>query len=74
MDGVELAGALRRLRPDLPLVVSSGLLDDEARRRLSALGGLVLLEKPYTLDELADALARAQEAVGSLTTPTPPRP
>jgi CheY-like chemotaxis protein len=58
-SGFELARRMRRTRPDLPVIVTSGYVteDDEATAR--EIGVRALLLKPRTMDELGDALARA---------------
>jgi CheY-like chemotaxis protein len=58
MNGVEFVRALRRTHARLPVVVSSGRLDDESRDAFEALGVKVSLEKPFTQAMLGDALRR----------------
>jgi CheY-like chemotaxis protein len=64
-DGIELIHKLRRRRPELPIVAISG---GGARRDLpgltvaSALGAGMVLEKPFSADELATAIRRVLEA------------
>jgi CheY-like chemotaxis protein len=55
MTGIELAREIRTTRPDLPILLTSGYT---AQRMLPAARNddLPMLRKPYTLDELADAL------------------
>jgi PAS domain S-box-containing protein len=61
MSGTELARRLEALGLDLPIVFASGYMD----RQLHSLPeGAVVLLKPYTLAELADAVARARAAKG----------
>ena len=59
MSGLELASALRQLRPDLPVVLSSGLMSEALREQARQVGVRVLLKKENSVDELADAVARA---------------
>ncbi len=54
MNGVELARELRRLRPELPVLLTSGYSD--AARELDPKDGLPLIEKPYGLETLQKAL------------------
>jgi signal transduction histidine kinase len=54
MNGVELARELRRLRPELPVLLTSGYSD--AVRELDPEEGLPLIEKPYRLETLQKAL------------------
>jgi len=62
MDGRELAGALRRFAPDMPILVMSGYSDDEVAERLSGLGVVDFVHKPFRpadlIERLATALAR----------------
>lgn len=63
MDGVRLSQEIRRLRPDLPIVVMSGLTplasESDNRDRLRALGVTTILTKPYTEAQLLDAVDQA---------------
>jgi signal transduction histidine kinase/CheY-like chemotaxis protein len=60
MSGLELADALREVRPDMPVVLTTGYSDEIAR---SGAGGRPVLLKPYRIERLAavldDALAGA---------------
>ncbi|VWX57654.1 PAS/PAC sensor hybrid histidine kinase [Burkholderiales bacterium 8X] len=58
MNGVDLAIEIRRRRPGLPVLLTSGY--SEAVRRTAEERGLPLLPKPYQLDQLARALAAVQ--------------
>jgi CheY-like chemotaxis protein len=62
LTGVELVRVFRRLRPDLPLVLTSGLVDDDVGEALAALGVEQILLKPSTSEELAAALEAALRA------------
>jgi two-component system, cell cycle sensor histidine kinase and response regulator CckA len=56
LDGVNLVRALRRMQPDIKVVVSSGLGDSSASSarlaELKALGVETILAKPYTADQI----------------------
>jgi PAS domain S-box-containing protein len=52
MSGLELAIELARLRPALPVVISSGYIADELRQQARAVGVRALLKKENTLEEL----------------------
>ena len=60
MDGIRLTEEVRRLRPDLPIIVMSGLIepdqDSENRKRLRDLGVTTFVGKPCSESELLDAL------------------
>jgi signal transduction histidine kinase/CheY-like chemotaxis protein len=59
MQGTELATALRRRRPALPVVIMSGYFSKISSTTLDELGQVELLAKPFTTDELALAVHRA---------------
>lgn len=54
MNGVQLARELKRLRPELPVLLTSGYSD--ALRELDPNEDLPLIEKPYRLETLQSAL------------------
>ncbi|HVZ73201.1 MAG TPA: response regulator [Polyangia bacterium] len=68
LTGVDLVRAFRAVRPDLPVVLTSGLVDDHAARALAELGVDHIVLKPSTIEELAAALASAVGR-GRATTP-----
>jgi two-component system cell cycle sensor histidine kinase/response regulator CckA len=56
--GLELAGEIRRRRPELPLVLASGCITDELRRGAERLGVHHLFEKPRGIDEMCELVGR----------------
>lgn len=66
VGGLELARRVRARAPSVPIIVASGLFDDDTLTALDALGGIARLEKPFTATTLADAL---HAAIGEM----PPR-
>ncbi len=58
MSGVELAREIRKRRPGLPVLLTSGYAD--LARRDGELADVELLAKPYTLEHLAASLARTR--------------
>jgi len=56
MNGLELAKEIRRLRPDVPVVLTTGFSEAAAQ---AATERFRLLNKPYGIQELAHALAEA---------------
>jgi CheY-like chemotaxis protein len=58
MSGIELAEAARHLRADLPIVISTGHVTLQASTELP----WITLPKPFTRDELGDAVQRALNA------------
>lgn len=59
MQGIELAAAIRKLHPSLPVVIMSGYFSKISSQALDALGQIELLAKPFTADELAQAVNRS---------------
>jgi signal transduction histidine kinase/ActR/RegA family two-component response regulator len=59
MTGPALAAAARRVRPDLPVVLTTGFLDDAVRHAVEAIGIDQVLCKPYTVADLSAALHTA---------------
>ena len=59
MSGVELAREIRRVRPDLPIVLMSGYSGAQLTERARAVGVAELLRKPLVSRDIAEALARA---------------
>ncbi len=56
MDGVETLKRLRDLGCTLPVVISSGYMDEAIECVAREFGGVRLLPKPYTVGELRTAL------------------
>ena len=59
MQGTELAAAMRKSTPGLPVVIMSGYFSKIPPQALDELGQVELLAKPFTTDELAHAVYRA---------------
>jgi signal transduction histidine kinase/ActR/RegA family two-component response regulator len=59
MNGVELAQEIRRRRPNLPVLLTSGYA--EAARRKAGAQPIKIIPKPYRIDELRDALAAVRQ-------------
>lgn len=66
MPGWELIPRLRESRPDLPIVVMTGFLPPGVGHTLDAAGPgpLVLLQKPFDLGALIDAVAEVSRPCG----------
>ena len=56
MDGLGFVRALRRMLPDIPVVVASGRMEDAVAWELRALGVFSRLDKPFTEIQLAEVL------------------
>jgi len=56
MDGVQLAKALKELDPELKIIACTGQASETHQTKLLKLGVNVILNKPYSVRELLDAL------------------
>ena len=70
LSGLELLRETHRLRPELPLILSSGYITEDLLQQTAALGIRHVLFKPTTLAELSEMLDRALS--GSASSPTTP--
>lgn len=59
MDGMATLEQLRRIRPDIPVVMSSGFANQPAISRVQSLDNVGFLNKPFRLDELLQVLTAA---------------
>ena len=62
MDGEATFTALRELRPDLPIVLSSGYTADDVKQRFGDQQISGTIEKPFTLESLIDTVRGVLEA------------
>ncbi|MCX7045669.1 MAG: response regulator [Candidatus Sumerlaeota bacterium] len=58
MDGLEAFRELRRIKPDVRVVLASGYHEEEAMRRFAGGGWAGFLSKPYQMTTLIDELKR----------------
>ncbi len=56
MDGLNFVQALRRMLPDIPIVVASGLMEEAMASKFEALGVTNRLDKPFTEAQLGNVL------------------
>ena len=56
MDGLAFVRALRRMLPEIPVVVASGRMEDAVAEEFKSLGVTSRLDKPFTEVQLAGAL------------------
>ncbi|MCE1202989.1 MAG: PAS domain S-box protein [Holophagaceae bacterium] len=52
MNGLETLRRLRSLQPELPVVVATGFADEQLRGSLASIPKVVLLPKPYSINEI----------------------
>jgi CheY-like chemotaxis protein len=65
MSGVELARALRKDFPHLPIIICTGYSAQSLQSQFGdKMGSIVVLTKPYDLQELESTLARAVAGAG----------
>jgi PAS domain S-box-containing protein len=67
MTGTDLAQRLNVIRPDLPIILTTGFTDTLVPDRLRAIGVRQLLAKPLSVQALAAAVREALPATASLT-------
>ena len=61
MNGMELAAAIARAAPRLPIVITSGFISDDMRQQAVDLNVGALLQKEYTLERLAGVVRTVLE-------------
>ena len=61
--GYELFNELKKLNPDLPIIVSSGYGDSEVGSRLGTDNIAGIISKPYNSEQLREVLKRVFEGV-----------
>lgn len=71
MDGVTFVRALRRVLPDIPVIVCSGCLEQQHAEELKRLGVLNRLDKPYSQQQLVHALSQALQGAARDVLPAP---
>jgi len=55
-DGLAFVRILKKVLPDLPVIVSSGRLEDAMREKFQAMGVVAFLDKPCAESQLAEVL------------------
>ncbi len=56
MDGLAFVRVLKRMSPDVGVIIASGRLDEREMKEFKSLGISALLEKPFTQEKLVEAL------------------
>ncbi len=61
MDGYQLFRELKTLRPDLPIIISSGFGDTVVATRIASEDIAGLISKPYSFEQLREVLKMVME-------------
>ena len=61
LDGEEVFRRIRAQRPELPVILASGLNVDEQRARLGSPGRVEYLKKPFSIEVLSDLVDKTLE-------------
>ena len=64
MSGLDVARAVRSIRPDLAVAVASGFIDETLRAQAEGAGVRELIFKANAVEELCEAFARLAQTVG----------
>lgn len=67
MDGVSAFREMMGIRADVPVILCSGLAEDEATQRFGGQGLAGFIQKPYRLQTLKNELARVLQSFGRTT-------
>lgn len=65
MDGVECFARLREIRPDVPIMISSGYAKDMGASDLMLQGAIGFLEKPFTIAKLTKEVEDALHSLAA---------
>jgi signal transduction histidine kinase/DNA-binding response OmpR family regulator len=68
LSGPELARALKKIRPDLPLVLISGLVSSVTEESARRQGFVGLIRKPFEIDQIAKSVAGILEPTSAVST------
>jgi DNA-binding NtrC family response regulator len=68
-SGLDLVRAARRLRPDVPVVLMSGYLNEGVLRDAVELGVGVFLSKPFSVAQLTASVEQALEGTQAISEP-----
>jgi PAS domain S-box-containing protein len=71
MSGLDVTRELSRIRPDLPVIIISGYVDDELQRMARELGVRRLLHKLHALDDLVEVIGQVTGDPSSVGRPQP---
>ena len=63
MDGYELVEKLKKLKPELPIVISTGYSDGDVKERIGSDNIAGIISKPYNSDKLLEVLKSVVEGI-----------
>ncbi len=66
MTGIDLAGEIMRIRPNLPIILCTGFSERSIQSKAMAIGIQEVIMKPTDVRCLAEAIRRALDAAGGL--------
>jgi two-component system cell cycle sensor histidine kinase/response regulator CckA len=67
MDGLAFVHAVRRILPNIPIILASGRVDDSVAKEFRAMGVTSRLDKPFTEVQLAEKLRTLLQHPGEKT-------
>ena len=66
MDGMTAFRELKRIRPDVRVILSSGYREEDATRKFIGEGLAGFIQKPYRLEELKEMIEEALQGFGKI--------
>jgi len=67
IDGAELFGRIRQIDKQIPVVIITGYPDSEVMKRAIAYGPFMVMDKPFTVDDILDAISSFTRSVEAKT-------
>ena len=64
MDGAEFLVEARRINPDLPVIMISGLMNMPELIKVANIGVTLVLEKPFNIEDLLESISRFVKPTG----------
>lgn len=58
VDGIVAIQAIQKLRPEIPVIITSGAQRDKDQLKRIDTTHLAILEKPYTVEQILNAVAK----------------
>lgn len=58
LNGIDAFREMRKIRPELPVLIASGHLDKDTLREIAQTGGVSFIYKPYELETLREQIAQ----------------